>query len=84
MQVAGRAVVSIGHGDGLVSSVTGLGAVAVSTGDPVEGGAHIGTALPGLHLGFRLHGEYVDPATLLSGDLHAILVPFPRRAGRGG
>ncbi len=83
-QVAGRAVVSIGHGDGLISSVTGLDSVGVSTGDPVAGGEHLGTARAGLHLGFRLHGEYVDPATLLGGDLHAILVPIPHRAGRGG
>ncbi|MFV0317857.1 MAG: murein hydrolase activator EnvC family protein [Microthrixaceae bacterium] len=76
-RVAGRGVVTIDHGGGLLSSVTGLAAIEVSAGQSVRAGARIGSAMPSLHLGFRLDGRYVDPARFLQRPTHAVLVPVP-------
>lgn len=76
-QVAGRGVVSIRHRDGLLSSVTGLSTVSVGVGTHIVAGEPIGEAMPGLHLGFRIDGRYIDPATVFSAPVHAILVPIP-------
>ncbi|MCB1270526.1 MAG: peptidoglycan DD-metalloendopeptidase family protein [Microthrixaceae bacterium] len=76
-RVAGRGVVTIDHGAGLLSSVTGLRSVSVEPGAGIAAGDPLGAAMPGLHLGFRRHGDYVDPAGFLGGSLHAILVPVP-------
>lgn len=56
----------------------------VAAGDAVVAGQVIGTlaASPrhapdgGLHLGARLHGDYVDPALLLAALQHAVLLPL--------
>jgi murein DD-endopeptidase MepM/ murein hydrolase activator NlpD len=76
-EVAGRGVVSIVHPDGLRSSVTGLRVVSVTQGESVLRGQDIGVAAPGLHLGFRRNGEYLDPATIYGARRHAYLVPIP-------
>lgn len=81
--VVDRPVVSIRHADGLVSSVEPV-VPLVAAGDPVVAGQVVGTlaASPrhepdgGLHLGARLHGEYVDPALLLAALQHAVLLPL--------
>lgn len=75
--VAGRGVVSILHPDGLRSSVTGLTQVTSALGAVVSAGEVVGVAGPGLHLGFRRHGEYVDPALVYGLARHAYLVPLP-------
>ncbi|MEZ5238600.1 MAG: M23 family metallopeptidase [Microthrixaceae bacterium] len=79
--VAGRHVVSIDHGAGLVSSVTGLRSVDVARGERVAAGDLLGTAMAALHLGFRSKGRYVDPAQFYERPVHAVLVPLPERGG---
>ncbi|MCT2084988.1 M23 family metallopeptidase [Microbacterium enclense] len=79
--VAGRAVVTIDHGDGLVTTfepvTTTLAAGdAVARGDPVgtvDVGGH--TAPGTVHFGVRWNGEYVNPLRLLGGVPRAILLP---------
>ncbi len=74
---------SIRHADGYVSSVEPV-VPLVAAGDAVVAGQVIGTlaASPrhapdgGLHLGARLHGDYVDPALLLAALQHAVLLPL--------
>jgi murein DD-endopeptidase MepM/ murein hydrolase activator NlpD len=81
--VVDRPVVSIRHADGLVSSVEPV-VPCVSAGDAVVAGQVIGALADqprhepagGLHLGARLHGEYVDPALLLAALRHAVLLPL--------
>ncbi|WP_310648377.1 M23 family metallopeptidase [Clavibacter michiganensis] len=81
--VVDRPVVSIRHADGYVSSVEPV-VPLVAAGDAVVAGQVIGTlaASPrhepdgGLHLGARLHGDYVDPALLLAALQHAVLLPL--------
>lgn len=84
--VAGRPVLSIEHEGGLVSSFEPVEPL-VAAGDAVERGQQIGVLQPGhaagaarLHLGARLHGEYVDPLTLL-GVERPVLLPMgaPKR-----
>ncbi|WP_306231220.1 murein hydrolase activator EnvC family protein [Agrococcus beijingensis] len=83
--VAGRPVVSIDHGGGLVSSFEPVEPL-VATGEPVARGQRIGTLLAGhvagearLHLGARLHGAYIDPLPLLGVERPVLL---PRGAGK--
>lgn len=78
--VGGRGVVTLDHGGGLLSSVTGMAVVSVLRGQVVAGGEPIGRARQGLHLGFRQDGEYIDPAILYSIVRHAVLVPVPEDA----
>ncbi len=79
--VAGRPVVTIDHGDGLVTTlepVTTELAVgdAVSRGSPVGGVATGGHTGPGtVHFGVRLDGEYINPLRLLGGVPRAVLLP---------
>jgi murein DD-endopeptidase MepM/ murein hydrolase activator NlpD len=81
--VVDRPVVSVQHAGGLVSSVEPV-VPAVAAGDVVRAGQVIGTVAGeprhepsgGLHLGARLHGEYVDPALLLAALRHAVLLPL--------
>ena len=72
-QVAGVGVVSVSHGDGLVSTYQPVRA-SVSRGEVVVRGQWLGRLgaagshcqpVTCLHLGARRHGEYVDPAMLL-------------------
>lgn len=62
--VAGRLVVSLGHADGRLSSLTYMSTVTVSVGEDVEGGAVVGAAAKGLHFGVRENGVYIDPISL--------------------
>lgn len=79
--VAGRPVVTIDHGDGLVTTfepvTTPLSAGdAVARGDPlgeVAEGGH--TAAGAVHFGVRWNGEYVNPLRLLGGVPLAVLLP---------
>ncbi|SDO80406.1 Peptidase family M23 [Microbacterium sp. ru370.1] len=79
--VAGRGVLTIDHGAGLVSSyepvVSDLAVGAhVARGEPlatVTEGGH--TAPASVHLGVRLDGEYINPLRLLGGVPRAVLLP---------
>ncbi|ANJ28816.1 hypothetical protein ATC03_08510 [Agromyces aureus] len=79
--VAGRPVVSIDHGAGLVSSLEPVVATAIE-GASVAAGAELGAVGSGghcddrcVHLGVRLHGEYVSPLLYLGGVPWAVLLP---------
>ncbi|MDQ1076752.1 MULTISPECIES: murein hydrolase activator EnvC [Microbacterium] len=79
--VAGRPVVTIDHGDGLVTTLepvtTELAAGdAVSRGSPVGAVVAGGHTAPGIvHFGVRLHGQYINPLRLLGGVPRAVLLP---------
>ena len=79
--VVDRAVVTIDHGGGLVSTLEPV-ITTLATGDLVERGGIVGDLAIGghadvgtLHLGARLHGEYINPLLLLGGVPRAILLP---------
>ncbi|MGA7149078.1 MAG: M23 family metallopeptidase [Microbacterium sp.] len=79
--VAGRPVLTIDHGDGLVTTLEPLETV-LTPGTSVSRGEEIGTiALGGhtepgaVHFGVRLHGEYINPLLLLEGIPRAVLLP---------
>jgi murein DD-endopeptidase MepM/ murein hydrolase activator NlpD len=79
--VAGRPVITIDHGDGLVTTfepvtTTLRAGDAVARGDPVGTVALGGHAAAGaVHFGVRWNGEYVNPLRLLGGVPRAILLP---------
>jgi murein DD-endopeptidase MepM/ murein hydrolase activator NlpD len=79
--VAGRGVLTIDHGEGLVTTLepieSDLGAGSpVRSGDVVGSLAVGGHSAPGrLHFGVRLHGDYVNPLLLLGGIPRAVLLP---------
>lgn len=80
--VANRPLVTIDHGDGLVSTLEPVRSL-VEVGQRVRRGMPIGTlaagghARPGsLHLGARLLGEYVNPLRFLGGMARARLLPL--------
>lgn len=79
--VAGRGVVTIDHGGGLVTTlepVTGMPVpgTRVAAGDPVGGMALGGHSTPGtLHFGVRSDGEYLNPMLLLGHLPRAVLLP---------
>lgn len=81
-QVAGRGVVAIDHGDGVVSAIEPVDALvaegaAVSAGDGVGvvgSGGHCESAC--VHLGVRVDGEYVSPFLFLGGLPRAVLLPM--------
>lgn len=82
--VVDRPVVSVRHGDGLVSSVEPVLA-AVSAGAEVHSGEAIGVVASGghcdgrcVHFGVRLYGEYVNPLALLGTLERAVLLPLGR------
>lgn len=83
--VAGRPVVSLAHPGDLISSFEPV-FPAVSVEDSVAEGTIIGTMASGghceavcLHIGVRLHGQYVSPLLYLAGDVpRAILLPLAR------
>ena len=79
--VAGRGVVTIDHGGGLVTTLEPVES-APAPGTPVARGEEIGVlgvgghARPGrVHFGVRLEGEYVNPLLLLGGVPRAVLLP---------
>ena len=80
-QVAGRPVVTIDHGDGLVTTLEPVASELVA-GMPVAASAPVGVLATGghvepgvLHFGVRLDGEYVNPLVLLGGVPRAVLLP---------
>lgn len=80
-QVAGRGVVTVDHGGGLVSTFEPVDPV-VAAGARVERATPLGTpsvgghAEPGaVHVGVRLDGEYINPLLLLGGVPRAVLLP---------
>lgn len=78
--VAGRSVISLDHGNGLVSTLEAV-VPEVAEGERVERGQRIATVAASehcgscLHLGARLHGEYLSPLALLGGVPRAVLLP---------
>ncbi|MBK4346158.1 M23 family metallopeptidase [Lacisediminihabitans changchengi] len=78
--VVDRPVLSITHDGGLVSSYEPV-ASTLPAGTAVTRGSEVGTLLPGhcaetcLHIGVRLHGEYVSPLNYLGGVPRAVLLP---------
>ena len=80
--VAGRGVVSIDHGAGVVSAIEPVDGV-IAAGTPVAAGDAIGTVASGghcearcVHFGVRVHGEYVSPFLFLGGLPRAVLLPM--------
>ena len=80
--VVDRPVLSIDHGGGVLSSYEPV-ETELRAGDVVRRGQTIGTLQAGghcatdacLHLGVRLHGEYVSPLLFLGGQPRAVLLP---------
>ncbi len=81
-QVGGRPLVTIDHGDGVVSTLDSLDP-AVEAGDEVRQGAVVGRVVAGhcpasapcLHLGARVDGRYVDPTPFLPPAAWPVLLP---------
>ncbi|MFC9558194.1 M23 family metallopeptidase [Agromyces sp. NPDC056965] len=80
--VAGRPVVSIDHGDGVVSAIEPVAGL-VAAGATVAAGDPIGTVATGghcdsgcVHFGVRVDGEYVSPFLFLGGLPRAVLLPL--------
>lgn len=80
--VAGRGVVTIDHGSGLVSTLDSVDP-AVTAGTTVEQGDPVGTVAVGhcpatapcVHLGARVDGRYVDPLPYLPAADWPVLLP---------
>ncbi len=82
--VVDRPVVTIDHGDGVLSSYEPL-ASTLRAGDSVQRGAVIGSTAEGghcasvcLHVGVRIDGEYVSPLLFFSRVPRAVLLPLYR------
>lgn len=80
--VAGRGVVAIDHGGGVVSAIEPV-AATVADGAAVSAGEVIGTVSSGghcaaacVHFGVRIDGEYVSPFLFLGGLPRAVLLPM--------
>ena len=80
--VAGRPVLSIDHGDGVVSSIEPV-AASVAAGVRVAEGEQVGVVGSGghcdgvcTHFGVRVHGAYVSPMLFLGGVPRAVLLPL--------
>lgn len=81
-RVVDRPLVSVDHGDGVLSSIEPVEA-SVAPGDVVARGAPIGRVSSGghcadacAHFGVRVHGEYVSPFLFLGGVPRAVLLPL--------
>lgn len=79
--VAGRGVLTIDHGDGLVTTLEPITS-ELAAGRAVARGQTVGTiatgghAAPGaLHFGVRRHGEYINPLLLVGDVPRAVLLP---------
>jgi murein DD-endopeptidase MepM/ murein hydrolase activator NlpD len=79
--VADRPLITIDHGDGLVTTLEPVTASvqvgeAVARGDGVGEVSIGGHTTPGaLHFGVRYDGEYINPLVLLGGVPRAVLLP---------
>lgn len=80
--VAGRGVLAIDHGDGVVSAIEPVDAL-VTAGTQVSAGDPVGTVASGghcadvcTHFGVRIDGEYVSPYLFLGGLPRAVLLPM--------
>ncbi|WP_166408896.1 murein hydrolase activator EnvC family protein [Labedella phragmitis] len=82
--VAGRSVITVDHGGGLVSSYDPI-VPNVRSGAPVSAGHVLGTLGPGhamhcrsgcVHLGVRFEGAYVDPAPFFRPPRRSVLLPL--------
>jgi hypothetical protein len=73
--VAGRRYVTIRHADGVRTAYGPLRDVLVVAGAAVEQGQPIGTAAGAVLFTARVGDTYIDPATLLSGNVTVHLVP---------
>lgn len=79
--VAGRGILTIDHGDGLVTTLEPVQTaltpgVLVAPDDIVatlSAGGHAEAGM--LHFGVRLHGDYINPMLLLGGVPRAVLLP---------
>jgi Membrane proteins related to metalloendopeptidases len=81
-RVVDRPVVTLEHADDLLSSMEPV-AVELPVGTVVHAGEPIGAVASGghcdgscLHLGVRLHGNYVSPLLYLGGVPRAVLLPL--------
>jgi murein DD-endopeptidase MepM/ murein hydrolase activator NlpD len=79
--VAGRGILTIDHGDGLVTTLEPVDSELVP-GTPLTRGQPVATLSFGghspageLHFGVRLHGEYINPMLLLGDVPRAVLLP---------
>lgn len=79
--VVDRPVITIDHGDGLVTTLEPV-TTDLSPGDAVTRGDVVGTVATGghapagsVHFGVRLQGAYVNPLLLLGGVPRAVLLP---------
>lgn len=79
--VAGRGVVTVDHGGGLVTTLEPVDS-ALAPGTPVTRGEDVGMLSVGghtrpgrVHFGVRLDGEYINPLLLLGGVPRAVLLP---------
>jgi len=79
--VAGRGVLTIDHGDGLVTTFEPVSS-ALEPGEAVAGGEEVAVLAAGghaaegtVHLGVRLDGAYINPLLLLGGVPRAVLLP---------
>ncbi|ODT41561.1 MAG: peptidase M23 [Microbacterium sp. SCN 70-200] len=79
--VAGRGVITVDHGDGLVSTFEPV-VPGLAIGTVVDAGAVVGTVASGghtpadaVHFGVREYGEYINPMLLLGGIERAVLLP---------
>ena len=79
--VAGRGILTIDHGDGLVTTLEPV-QTSVVPGAPVAADEIVATVAIGghaaagtLHFGVRLHGDYINPMLLLGAVPRAILLP---------
>ncbi|HSL59795.1 MAG TPA: peptidoglycan DD-metalloendopeptidase family protein [Acidimicrobiales bacterium] len=74
--VAGALHVTVRHGDGTLTTASFVASVEVAVGDRVQRGDLLGRAGPRLHVGARVGGEYIDPATLFgTHERRVVLVP---------
>ncbi len=80
-RVVDRPLVTIDHGNGLVTTLEPVASTLrpgelVAQGEPVGSITSGGHTTPGeLHFGVRLHGEYLNPLLLLGGIPRAVLLP---------
>ncbi|RFA08722.1 hypothetical protein B7R54_05385 [Subtercola boreus] len=88
--VVDRPLVSVSHGDGVLSTVEPV-TPTVRAGETVAAGQQIGVVAGSsshcepvcLHLGLRLNGEYVSPLLVLGGIPRAVLLPLDGDGGGG-